>query len=255
MTINLYGPLRHVAAIGNFLTTKGISLMAASLVDVGVEVHNPHTGAKAVVPRRFAAGTSANYVNRSVEEIAHDVAGLFDSLAKSESLPEMEADGRVTTPLLAHQKQGLYFMTEREKDHNIHDEDEEATRSLWRLKYSSNGRRTYVHVITGAQQPSRPPDIHGGILGDQMGLGKTLLTLSLIVGSLADGEQWAEIATPATDDGEPLVRCLKTTLLIAPLSVMNNWEGLYFHCLVPLKQFLCFSFHSCGLICMFALLT
>jgi len=40
---------------------------------------------------------------------------MFDSLERSENLQEMEPDPRITTELLRHQKQGLFFMVNKEK--------------------------------------------------------------------------------------------------------------------------------------------
>jgi len=228
MTLNLYGPKSSAVRIGKFLSQKQLYLRAPFFVDTGIEVVNPHV--PNVAPRTSLPGlsagltTSAGYVSRTVEEIRSDVIGMFDSLEKSENLPEMEADPRITTPLLSHQKQGLYFMTFKEKE-RVFSEEEEGNNSLWRLKLRPNGQRMYFNVITGHEELTQPPEVLGGILADMMGLGKTLSILSLVVGSLTEAEEWARQApSQNTTTDVPLVRNSKTTLLVSPMSTMTNWE-------------------------------
>lgn len=228
-TINVYGPKRHATAIGKFLSQKQVYLRQPYSVDKGIEVDNPHAAKHPVLPRATIPGTSSgvssstSYVSRTVEEIRNDVLNMFDSLEKSENLPEMEPDPRITTPLLSHQKQGLHFMTEREKL-KVSTEKEDKN-SLWRLGHRPNGQPMYFNVITGREERTRPPDARGGILADMMGLGKTLSILSLIVGSLDDALEWSKQPPPqATDNGTTLKRNSRTTLLVAPLSVVSNWE-------------------------------
>ena len=229
-TINLYGPRSSAAGIGKFLSQKQVFLRPPFGVDKGIEVCNPHLIKNPVLQRpalnAIAGGaTSAGYVTRTVEEIRNDVVGMFDSLEKSENLPEMEPDSRIITPLLSHQKQGLHFMTSKEQARVFADKEEDNN-SLWRLQRRANGQPIYFNVITGREERSRPPEVLGGILADMMGLGKTLSILSLIVGSLEAASEWAEQPPPSTvsEGGIVLKRNSKTTLLVAPLSVVANWE-------------------------------
>ena len=230
MTVNLYGPKSKAPMIGKFLGQKNIFLRQPFMVESGYEIVNPHQ--PAVAPPRTNNGGSygsnskelgAGYVTRTTEEVRNDVIGMFDSLEQSENLPEMEPDLAVTTNLLSHQKQGLYFMTNKEKE-RIFSDQEEANSSLWRLKYHADGRRTYYNVITGQEERIKPPEVLGGILADMMGLGKTLSILSLIVGSLHDAEAFGQLASPEMDGEKSLIRNSKTTLLISPLSTVANWE-------------------------------
>lgn len=227
-TINVYGPKRHAAAIGKFLSQRQVYLRQPYSVDKGVDVVNPQAVKHPMLPRTSTTGTSlgassTSYMTRTVEEIRNDVVGMFDSLEKSENLPEMEPDTSITTPLLNHQKQGLHFMTEREKARASTEMDDKN--SLWRRGHRPNGQSMYFNVITGREERSRPQEARGGILADMMGLGKTLSILSLIVSSLKDALEWAKQDPPsAMEDGVTLRRNSKTTLLVAPLSVVSNWE-------------------------------
>lgn len=225
MNVNIYGPKSRAKQVGTYLGSRNIWLMTPLLSDPGIELCNPHS--KETPKPRTSVSSSAprevGYVFRTVEETRSEVLGMFDSLEKSENLPEIEPDSRIITPLLKHQKQGLYFMTEKEKE-RVFSEKEEDNSSLWRLKSRPNGLRMYYNIITGREERKKPPEVLGGILADMMGLGKTLSILSLVVGSL--NSDWANQTPPEPeDDGDiPLVRNAKTTLLIAPLSTLANWE-------------------------------
>jgi len=48
-----------------------------------------------------------------------------------------------------------------------------------------------VHAITNHRTRIRPEEKGGGILADEMGMGKSLSILTLIVDTSNDGEAWA----------------------------------------------------------------
>lgn len=225
MTINLYGPKSKVITIGRFLSQKQIFLRTPFMVDHGYEVCNPHEQKNGNLSMSRTPGISATggYVSRTIEEIRSDVLGMFDSLEKSENLPEMEPNPMITTILLVHQKQGLHFMTNKERD-RVFSEKEEGNSSLWRLRTRPNGQVIYYDVITGKEERSKPPEVLGGILADMMGLGKTLSILSLIVGSLDKSLEWENQMPSESEEGHHLVRNSKSTLLVSPLSTIANWE-------------------------------
>ena len=230
MTVNLYGPKSKAATMGRFLSQRNYWLRQPFMVDSGIEVVNPHQ--PTIAPPRTTTGSrygmsgtgsTTAYVTRTTEEVRNDVIGMFDNLQQSEQLPEMDSDPRVITELLSHQRQGLYFLTNKEKA-RVFGEQEEANNSLWRIKYHPDGRTTYYNVITGQEERTQPPEVLGGILADMMGLGKTLSMLALIVGSLADANRWASQDCPEMDGEKALIRNSKTTLLVSPLSTVANWE-------------------------------
>ena len=229
ITINLYGPRRHATSIGKYLSQKQLYLRNPYGVEKGIDVCNPHAYQNPAIPRTIMSGTPGSgptngYAIRTVEEIRNDVLSMFDTLEKSENLPEMEPDPRIRTPLLSHQKQGLYFMSKKEKP-RVYGNKEDKN-SLWRIQTRSNGQQVYVNVITGKEERSRPPEVLGGILADMMGLGKTLSILSLVVGSLEEAQEWAKQKPPQSQNNpeHTPIRNAKTTLLVSPLSTVANWE-------------------------------
>lgn len=107
MVVNLYGPRSRAEATGKFLATKMLKLLTPFAVDAGREICNPHAApiSRNTPLPKTSGGTSsaapvAGFVSRTTEEVRNDVLGMFDSLQKSESLPEMEADHNIVTPLL-----------------------------------------------------------------------------------------------------------------------------------------------------------
>jgi SNF2 family DNA or RNA helicase len=230
----LYAPNKNVLGIGNYLKKQHLLLLdpPPGMVDRGYEVVNPHAPPKSREQAEQAStaggygtpGSSGGFVQRSVEQIRSEVVDMFDSLTNTEELPEKEQSNLVITPLLKHQKQALYFLSEVEKDRGFLDDGDESERfSLWRVRYDGIGQKTFYNVITGHEQRQRPPPVLGGILADMMGLGKTLSILSLIVDSLPQAAAFSLRGPPST----PLrlfFRNLKGTLLIAPMSTIQNWE-------------------------------
>jgi hypothetical protein len=73
---------------------------------------------------------------------------------------------------------------------------------------------SYQHIITGAKSPI-PTDFLGGILADDMGLGKSLAMLCAIMGSLGRASEYAG----KIFGSEPLREgrmAAKSTLIIVP---------------------------------------
>ncbi len=72
----------------------------------------------------------------------------------------------------------------------------------------------FTNIATNFSYKDEEPTLASGdILADDMGLGKTLEVISLIVADL-------ELESFQPRHGES-----KTTLIVAPLSVMSNWNG------------------------------
>ncbi|KNG86352.1 SNF2 family helicase/ATPase [Aspergillus nomiae NRRL 13137] len=229
-SINLYGLRKDAELVGKHLGQNNVWLGTPFSVEQGVPVFNPHAerrraqAAASFLPNVAARGRSTvNYEVRTAEEVNDAVMKMFDQLQSAENIPELEPPSLLSTPLLRHQKQALWFMTEKEKPRKFGPREEDNN-SLWRLEHRSNGASRYREVISGIVRDDEPPQSLGGLLADMMGLGKTLSVLSLVVSSLAEAHEWANMA-PNSDliRNLPGIRNTKTTLLVAPLSAVNNW--------------------------------
>ncbi|KAH8889732.1 hypothetical protein GQ53DRAFT_747953 [Thozetella sp. PMI_491] len=125
---------------------------------------------------------------------------LLQSMAMSEeqlsAMPLAAQPPMLRATLLPYQLQGLEWLRAKENPQFPKPGSGDAVQ-LW--KRDARGR--YVNIATNFTVQAAPELLSGGILADDMGLGKTLQMISLIM------------------TGGP-----GCTLIIAPVSVMSNWE-------------------------------
>ncbi|KXG48353.1 SNF2-related protein [Penicillium griseofulvum] len=230
-SLNIYGQRKNAEAIGNFLSHRNVWLGTPNSVDKGTTVFNPHAESRRQLAAANAAANSSGrsrpgpgirYEARTAEEANDAVMKMFDQLANA-NIPTMEPSHHIETPLLHHQKQALWFMTEKEKPRKF-GRKEEDNNSLWRMENTPNGKTQYREIITGMISEQKPEEALGGLLADMMGLGKTLSILSLITSSLSLADDWTEMAPdPVLVRRNPGIRNTRTTLLVVPLSAVSNW--------------------------------
>ncbi|KAJ5899279.1 SNF2 family helicase/ATPase [Penicillium taxi] len=232
VSLTLYGQRRSAHILGTSLGQSNVWLSTPHFVENGVVVFNPHSELKrsmaANAPSNVSRGrpqsSNYRYENRTVEEVSNSVTKMLNQLVSAET-PRMETPVDVITPLLDHQKQALWFMTEKEKPRKFGPKEEDNN-SLWRIEHNRKGQRHYKEIVSGVIFDEEPPQSFGGLLADVMGLGKTLSILSLIVSSLSQAREW-EKQPPPLDLIKKVqgIRNARTTLLVAPLSTLSNWVG------------------------------
>ncbi|RFU75228.1 hypothetical protein TARUN_7032 [Trichoderma arundinaceum] len=111
-------------------------------------------------------------------------------------MPQAEQPNQLKSMLLPYQLQGLAWMQSKESP-QLPPVGSDTVTQLWRR--DNKGR--YWNVASDFITSKAPTLFSGGILADDMGLGKTLQIISLIL------------------TGGP-----GSTLIVAPVSVMSNWE-------------------------------
>ncbi|KAK7218751.1 hypothetical protein V2G26_006754 [Clonostachys chloroleuca] len=136
------------------------------------------------------------------ENVEFRTAGdMIKSIALSEeqlaAMPQADQPSQLKATLLPYQRQALAWLHAKENP----SQPEAASQNVVQLWKRHANRPCWYNVATTFVTKTPPDLMSGGILADDMGLGKTLEIISLIV------------------TGGP-----GTTLIVAPVSVMSNWE-------------------------------
>ncbi|OSX66693.1 hypothetical protein POSPLADRAFT_1131555, partial [Postia placenta MAD-698-R-SB12] len=116
------------------------------------------------------------------------------------------ANGDLKVDLLKHQSQALQWCIQHEYP-ALPKKEEDKPVQFWQLR-SAGGKTFYYNIATKTPQTQPPPLGRGALCADSMGLGKTLTMLALVIATKAD------IPTEFS----------KSTLIVAPLSILSNWE-------------------------------
>ena len=152
---------------------------------------------------------SERFNPREVGSVVEKFGAGEDALA---AMPMADCPTKLATQLLPYQRQALAWLLEKESPELPSAGSDNAVQ-LW--KCSQNGQ-IYTNVATSFSLKNRRPTLaSGGILSDDMGMGKTLEMISLLV----------------TDSN--VSSKSKTTLIVAPVGVMSNWSGQIAHHIKP----------------------
>lgn len=74
----------------------------------------------------------------------------------------------------------------------------------------------FVHQITKERSAIRPSERGGGVLADEMGMGKSLSTLALIAKTIEEGRKWAEDSRADDYSHSEVKHHTHATLVIVP---------------------------------------
>ena len=162
--------------------------------------------------------------------------------------PVREPANTFTMDLRKYQKQALHWMMSKEKDEKV-DSKEISMHPLWEeytwplknvdgqdIPTIANQSSFYVNPYSGELSldfPVQEQHCLGGILADEMGLGKTIEMLSLMHSHKSDISLQASQAAPASVSNLPrlpknsasVVSAPCTTLVVAPMSLLAQWES------------------------------
>ena len=163
---------------------------------------------------------SERFNPREVGNVVEKFGAGEDALA---AMPMADCPKKLATQLLPYQRQALAWLLEKE-DPQLPSASSDDAVQLW--KCSQNGQ-IYTNVATSFSLKNQKPTLaSGGILSDDMGMGKTLEMLSLMVA-----------------DSKVLSKS-KTTLIVAPVGVMSNWSGQIAHHIKPDHALRVLTYHG-----------
>ncbi|KAF5380521.1 hypothetical protein D9615_004518 [Tricholomella constricta] len=141
-------------------------------------------------------------------------SSLLDNLCSTDDISNLPLhpnppgikNGDLQVDLLKHQSQALQWCVEREYPALPKKESDKPVQ-FWQFR--KNGGKTYFYnIATKTPQETAPLLGRGALCADAMGLGKTLTMLALILATKSDLPH----------------NFSNTTLIVAPLSVLSNWE-------------------------------
>ncbi|KAH7386875.1 SNF2 family N-terminal domain-containing protein [Phaeosphaeria sp. MPI-PUGE-AT-0046c] len=220
--ISIYALPSIAQHIGRELSKLKIYLQRPDYLRKGAEYDNPHE-LKLVHRPNSGLDIMIQAEDISSEKVVSDtlkqtIAEVYSSLTRDKNLKGLEGDERLKTRLLPHQKTALEFMTQRENG-PIQD-----NYRLWQPA-EVDGQPCYRHAVTNSICRLEPPEeTGGGILADEMGMGKSLSVLALILRTLEAAHQWAaKLGASATDGWTSKPRSSATLIVASSDLMINEW--------------------------------
>lgn len=220
--ISMYGPRKMKQEVGQELSQHKIYLQSPDYVRAGVEYDNPHV---LKLSNRLYSNANVKIIagesppEKSANELLEEtIAEVYSSLTRNQHLQGLEGDERLKTSLLPHQKTALDFMTQRENG-----PIPEAYR-LW-VPTVLDGQDCHQHAITGLICRLEPPgETGGGVLADEMGMGKSLSVLALILRTLLPAQKWSTQSNRSAPSSWRSRPRSSATLIVASSDLMiNEW--------------------------------
>ena len=167
--------------------------------------------------------TAQAFNPREIGEVVEKFGLDEEALA---NLPMADSPKKLRTRLLPYQRQALHWLLEKENPQLPPQGSDEAVQ-LW--KPSKQHKDVFTNVATNfSLKGSKPVLASGGILSDDMGMGKTLEMISLIV---SDKKKSGS---------------LRSTLIVAPVGVISNWSGQIAHHVDTDHALDVFVYHGAG---------
>ncbi|PNP46888.1 hypothetical protein TGAMA5MH_01841 [Trichoderma gamsii] len=221
--INLYGPRCAAKEVGDTLSRGKLWLQKSNHMKCGVIYDNPHflrlelsgISIQPTQPVNQNHNKGPAGKQKRQERLQDLVREVYNSIDRSRNLDKVNVGGLVTQELLPHQQEALGFMVERESG-DINDRYR-----LWETKTLDNGNEeiTKQKIKNGI----RPDESGGGILADEMGMGKTLSILSLIVKTLDVATEWAQKQESSATVEEETQRSRSTLVIVPSALLVYNW--------------------------------
>ncbi|KAK1634848.1 SNF2 family domain-containing protein [Colletotrichum phormii] len=222
--INVYGPRRAAKSVGDKLTEGKLWLQKSDHARREHSYENPHVlkiqGGEAMPEHTINEVNSGQPAGRQPreEKLRRMMIEVYDSIKNKRHFNRELGDKRLKNDLLGHQQEALAFMLERESG-DIH-----PNYRLW-YPVTVEGQEWYRHKITNVKQKIQPDERGGGILADEMGMGKSLSILSLIVKTLDDARTWAVDEDMNGEKNKDLHYSGSTLVVVSSALLIYNWTN------------------------------
>ncbi|KIW21375.1 hypothetical protein PV08_01955 [Exophiala spinifera] len=234
MNAIIFGPEEFCDGVGTYLAKCKKYLQDPVQCNRDVPYCNPH-----LLSRQQELVMTSSLVIKTSESSMQEVVNvdapqdLFSRLCDDDHLQLTETPDLLRTPLYKHQKKALTFMKQREMPWSY----EESPDTMWvRDEEPANSGR-YTNLVTGNSQRTEPRESKGGLLADQMGLGKSLTMISLIASNPA------QLTSSLTFTANGTIRRIKSTLIVVPYSLLDTWDTQLQRHLKP-NSLTWYRFHS-----------
>ncbi|KAF5663727.1 hypothetical protein FHETE_7432 [Fusarium heterosporum] len=221
--INIYGPRRDSREIGNVLSDGKLWLQRSCHSREETVYENPHffiislpDGNGEIQSADLVVNNEAPKKRTREDQLRKMVEDVYKTVENNREFDLVEGGDRVTRQLLKHQKEALGFMLERESGH-INDKYR-----LWQ-KVKQDGRTQYRHKITKRRKDIRPEENGGGILADDMGMGKSLSILALVMKTLDNGMEWAKQKNMEHKGRKSLQYSRSTLVVVSAALLVEEW--------------------------------
>ncbi|XP_050891264.1 DNA repair protein RAD5B isoform X2 [Lathyrus oleraceus] len=168
--------------------------------------------------------------NKNEQALSESALNKLVGAAEVFDLEEKKAPTTLMCSLKPYQSQALYWMTEIENGAD----DENADRNLhpcWSAYNICNGT-IYVNIFTGEAAkkfPQATQRARGGILADAMGLGKTVMTIALILSNPGRVKSEDSNAESLYDNifstkRRNINNVEGGTLIVCPMALLGQWK-------------------------------
>lgn len=219
VNINVYGSSVSVSDVGRCLSRHKIWLQRPDWYEPQCTYHNPHflaaIGKSSVEDIHDSAGDPVPAEGANLNDSLTEVYAM---LTRDKQLKSVTADERLKTKLLPHQEKGLDFMIQREQG------PIPAEYRLWQ-EVTHDGDPWFHHDVADIKSKTLPSEVGGGIIADEMGMGKTYSMVALIVRTLENAGVWSSDTETHIDEGiAPTKRLSRATLVVVPTPLLlKTW--------------------------------
>ncbi|KAK1989120.1 SNF2 family domain-containing protein [Colletotrichum cereale] len=223
--INVYGPRGRARETGKTLSEGRLYLQMPDHARGELPYENPHMlrikGAEHMATEAAREVNSRAPTGRQPreEKLRRMMLEVYGSIQNKRHLRREDGAKGLKHELQEHQKQALAFMLERESGHIV-----DLAYRLWQ-PVVEEGHEWFRHKITNIKQKTQPDEKGGGILADEMGMGKSLSILSLIVTTLQNGQQWAQQEERNSDKSRELCYSGSTLVVVSSALLIYEWNN------------------------------